>query len=216
MAFINAVLDEAVAYGFEGGPEYYTNETMLENGVRYPDSSWVYPRHKYRAQFDNLPDENRDQLLQVFHAVRGKFHTFKFKDWNDYQAEEESLAITPAMVGTRAVAQLYKTYSFGPAYTIRPVQALVPSSSTVYKDVAGTLTPVAGVFDTELGTFTPDENWEADTSYFWSGEFYVWVHFADDYNAFVINSWRANTADIELEEDKREILAVNVPGSWDA
>lgn len=217
MAFINALLDEEVAYGFEGGPEYFTGETMLENGLRIADSGWEYPRHKYRAQFDNLGDDAREAIINVFHACRGKRHSFKFKDWNDYEAVEAPLAVPAALIGTTAVVQLYRTYSFGEAYTIRPIQALAPLLPThgVFKKVGVVLTPVPGTFDLNLGTFTPTSAWEAGTVYVWSAEFYLWVHFADDYNAFTINSWRASTANIELEEDKREITATNVPASWE-
>lgn len=215
MAFISAVLDEEVAYGFEGGPEYSTSENRLENGVRYADSAWEYARHKYNAQFDNLSDEARAVIINVFHAVRGKRHSFKFKDWNDYIAEQQTLQVTAEYNGTTNAVQLYKTYEFGVAYTVRPIQALVPGTCQVFKLVAGTPVLVAGVFNNELGTFTPDEVWDAAATYIWSGEFYVWVHFVDDYNAFTINSWRASTANIELEEDKREVLATNVPASWE-
>lgn len=212
MAFINALLDEAVAYGFEGGPEYYTRSTELENGIEYRDSGWKYPKHKYSARFDNLDDEAKVDIINVFHAVRGKRHSFKFKDWNDFEAEAEALNVPAELVGTTDSVQLYKTYSFGEAYTIRPVQALL--QATIYLDVAGTPTPVAGTIDTERGTFTPTDAWVAG-SYTWSGEFYVWVHFEADYNSFTINNWRNSTSSVELVEDKREILATNVPESWE-
>ena len=76
------------------------------------------------------------------------------------------------------------------------------------------VTPVAGTLDLLTGEFTPTAPWAAG-SYTWSGEFYVWVHFTNDYNSFTINSWRASTADLELEEDKRRITATNVPASWE-
>lgn len=215
MAFINAVLDEEVAYGFEGGPEYSTSENRLENGVRYADSAWEYARHKYSAQFDNLSDEARAVIIDVFHAVRGKRHSFKFKDWNDFTAVEEPLQVTAEYVGTTDSVQLYKTYSFGVAFTIRPIQALVAGTCQVFKVVSGLPVAVAGTFNDELGTFTPTEAWEASTTYLWGGQFYVWVHFVDDYNAFTINSWRASTTNIELEEDKREVVSTNVPASWE-
>lgn len=208
MAFIDALLDESVAYGFEGGPEYSTDEIILNNGIRHANSAWAYPRHRYTAQFDNMQDEDRDRIIEVFHAVRGKRHSFKFKDWNDYRATNEPLNVPGSFLGTLLPVQLYKTYSFGPAYAIRPIQAVL--SVTVYLGA----TPVVGTVDTETGMFTPAAPW-ADGSYTWSGEFYVWVHFTNDYNSFTINSWRASTADIEMEEDKRRITALNVPASWE-
>ncbi|MBT9158790.1 MAG: hypothetical protein DDT26_00037 [Dehalococcoidia bacterium] len=215
MAFINAVLDDEVAYGFEGGPEYLTGEVGLENGLSFRDSAWEYPRHRYSARFDNLSDVARSGIIKVFHAVKGKRHSFKFKDWNDYEAVEEPLAVPASYDATLLAVQLYKTYTFGSAFTIRPIQALVPGRSTVYEKLGLVLVPVLGTFDNELGTFTPAAPWSSAKTYVWGGEFYVWVHFKDDYNAFTINGWRASTADLDLEEDKREIAATNVPDSWE-
>lgn len=205
MGYISAVLDEEVDYGFEGGPEYSTTVVDLENGLEQRDSQWMYPRHRYSASFNNLDDDARDAIITAFHAARGKRHAFKFKDWNDYVATDEPLVVP---VGTSDAIQLYKTYNFGPAYTIRPVQAL--KSATIY--LGGVA--VAGTLDVETGMFTPAAAWAAG-SYTWSGEFYVWVRFAEDYNAFVINSWQANTANVDLQEDKRKITATNVPLSWE-
>lgn len=208
MGFINAILDEEVAYGFEGGPEYSTDETILDNGIRHANSAWAYPRHRYTAQFDNMEDDDRARIIEVFHATKGKRHSFKFKDWNDFKAVDEALNVPILLIGTTAPVQLYKTYTFGPAYAIRPIQAV---ATAVIKRGA---TVIPGVLDTETGMFTPSAAWQFG-DYTWSGEFYVWVHFTNDYNAFTINSWQASTADIEVEEDKRRITALNVPSSWE-
>jgi uncharacterized protein (TIGR02217 family) len=206
MGFINAILDEAVAYGFEGGPEYSTGVVDLDYGLDIRDSEWIYPRHKYTASFEDLDDDARDTIIEVFHATRGQRHSFKFKDWNDYVATNEPLVVD--VVGTTNPVQLYKTYTFGPAYTIRPIQAL----EAAVVSLAGV--PVAGTIDTETGMFYPAAAWVAG-SYTWSGTFYVWTRFTNDYNAFTINSWRAATANVELQEDKRKITATNVPASWE-
>ncbi len=206
MGYINAVLDEQVDYGFEGGPEYSNEVVDMENGFEHIDSAWQYPRHRYSASFGNVPDADRDYIIAVFHACKGRRHYFKFKDWNDYTATDEPLQVIP---GTTEPVQLYKTYSFGQAYTVRPVQALL---SATIKTPGGNV--VEGVLDTETGMFTPDEAWASGT-HTWSGEYYVWVRFDADYNAMTINSWRANTAKVELVEGKRVITATNVPDSWE-
>jgi len=206
MAFLNAVLDEVVSYGFEGGPEYKTGETGLSNGLQIRDSEWIYPRHRYSAMFENIEEEARDYLIEVFHACRGKRHAFKFKDYNDFKADREPLQVPQ---GTTNPVQLYRTYRFGEAYTIRPIQAVAFAS--VYTESGEAIT---GTVDSETGMFYPDAAWPTAPLY-WSGEFYVWVHFTDDYNAVTINSWRNHTATVELEEDKREIVANNMPMSWE-
>lgn len=208
MAFLNAILDETVSYGFEGGPEYRTGETNLSNGLQIRDSEWIYPRHRYSASFENIEEESRDYLIEVFHACRGKRHAFKFKDYNDFEVDDQPLIVEQ---GTTNPVQLYKIYqpSGWPAYTVRPIQAVLWAA---VQTEAGEEIP--GTVDTETGMFYPDAAWPT-TPLVWSGEFYVWVHFTDDYNAITINSWRNHTANVELEEDKREITATNLPLSWE-
>jgi hypothetical protein len=54
----------------------------------------------------------------------------------------------------------------------------------------------------ELGTFVPDSDWTAST-YTWSGEFDVWVHFAEDYNPFTATDPNHWTAQITLVEERQ-------------
>lgn len=208
MGYINEVLndEEEIDYGFEGGPEYNTEIVDLDNSLEARDAKWLYPKHRYSASFSAMDDPARDNIIEVFHACRGRAHSFKFKDWNDYLAVDEPLIVQN---GTMNPVQLYKTYNFGEAFTIRPVQAVRSDAVVMLSGV-----PVGGVLDINTGMFTPSVNWTAG-SYTWTGEFYVWVRFVDDYNALTIEGWRNNAASVELIEDKRPITATNVPLSWD-
>lgn len=208
MGRINAVLDEQVDYGFEGGPAYSTGVTDLENGFEERDSEWMYPKHEYSASFGDIDDETRDYIIAVFHACRGRRHAFKFKDWNDFTVVDQPLQVRP---GTSEPVQLYKSYApFGPPYvSIRPVQAWKWAELV---DANGDA--VAGTLDLDTGVFTPVGAWGAG-EYLLTGEFYVWVRFDADYNAMQINSWRANTAKVDLVEDKFAFAPANVPPSWE-
>lgn len=208
MGDINTILDDQVAYGFEGGPEYSTGTVDLDNGLQIRDAAWRYPRHRYSASFRNVQEDVRDYLINVFNACRGKLHSFKFKDWNDFEAVNEPLQV---VAGVTPV-QLYKTYQFGQAYTIRVIQA-VSATGFAVKDNTGNT--VAGTLNPNTGVFVPNVAWDMTKTYTWTGEFYVWVHFTDDYNAMTINNWRNHTANVDLEEDKRKFTSTNVPPSWD-
>lgn len=209
MARINAVLDEVVDYGFEGGPRYKTNIVEYPNRMEDRDSGWKYPKHEYSASFGDIDDPNRDYLIAGFHVCRGRKHALKFKDWNDFTIENQPIQVLP---GTADPIQLYKTYTpFGPDYiSVRPVQAF---KYAILVDSSGT--PVAGTLDTETGIFTPAAMWTAEQYLILDAEFYVWVRYDDDYNSMTINSWRANTAKVSLVEDPFDFLPENVPPSWD-
>src|SRR5690606_1951620 len=120
--------------------------------------------------FGDIDDAVRDYIIAVFHVCRGRRHSLKFKDWNDFTIEDQPLQVLP---GTSNPIQLYKTYEpFGPPYiTVRPVQAFKWADIT---DENGD--PVAGTLDTETGIFTPVGMWGSG-DYFLNAEFYVWVRF---------------------------------------
>lgn len=209
MGRIAAVLDEEVDYGFEGGPRYKTGSIDLENGLFDKDSQWVYPRHEYNASFGNVKDDARDHIIAVFHVCRGSRHSIMFKDWNDFEIIDQVIQVLP---GTTDTIQLYKTYApFGPPWiTVRPIQALKAGAVIVDEN----LDPVAGTFNNLTGEFTPVGAWGAG-EYRLTCEFYVWVFFEEDYNPMTINSWMANTASVNLIEDKFEFDSLNVPDSWE-
>lgn len=209
MARINAVLEEDVDYGFEGGPRYKTNVGEYPNGIEDRDSQWKYPKHEFSASFGDIPDEKRDRVIAGFHVCAGKKHSIKFKDWNDFEIVDQLVQVLP---GTASAIQLYKTYApYGPDYVrVRPIQCF---KSLVLVDEVGD--PVPGTLDYNTGIFTPDGEWADAPYYIESAEFYVWVRYDDDYNPMTINSWRANTAKVTMKEDAFDFLPENVPNSWD-
>lgn len=219
MGKITSAFDPSFSYGFEGGPSYESEVVALENGFEKVDSAWQYARHRYTAKAEAIDDEQKEYYTAVFHACRGRLHSFQFLDWNDYVADREPLHVS---AGTTKKVQLYKTYSFGNAKTIRPVQALVPADPNnrdpnfrqagpkVYSAGGN---EVAGTFNFMTGEFTPAEAWGSG-EYSWSGWFYVWVRFDSDDNTMTINSWNNSGFSISLIEKKYEITADNVPQSW--
>lgn len=214
MARIDAVFDEEVDYGFEGGARYQTNISENPNRFEEVDSDWKYGKHEFEASFGDISDERRDRVIAVFHICRGRRHWFKFKDWNDYDVADQPLQV--GADGTTDVIQLYKLYDgaahdFGTAYTVRPVQAWKWAEVRRVSDDS----LVEGTLDLNTGLFTPDDPWEEEEYYVLNGEFYVWVRFDDDYNPMTINSWRANTAKVKLMEKPIAFTATNVPQQWE-
>lgn len=194
MSYVNERMPTCVAYGFTGGPEYSTLVVLLDNGREQRNRQWLYPKHRYSAQYLNFSKEDRVIVLEIFHAMAGQLHCCRFKDHNDFEAVNEPLAPS---IGSDDPVQLIKTYAFGSAVSTRPIQAPLAGAVIMRNGV-----PVAGTLDITTGLFTPDGIWASGT-YTWTGEFDVWVRFASDYNAFQIGNVDAHTADIELIEVRR-------------
>lgn len=195
MSFVNARINECMAYGFTGGPEWSTLIIPMDNGREQRNGQWLYPRSRFSADYQNLGRDDQQTVLQFFHAMRGRLHCFRLKDWNDYQAINELQA--PA-IGTTNPMQLVKSYAVGSQVTTRIIQAPVSGTATLLRDG----TPVAGTFDYETGLFTPDAEWLAGT-YTASFEFDIWVRFDSDFNAFSIGSINAHSAAIDVIEVRR-------------
>lgn len=191
MAFINSRLPNRIAAGFQGGPEFRTSIEQLQNSDEYRNQDWPYPKHRYSAEMGLFSDEDRRDLVAAIWVSAGAFGTFRFKDWNDYQAVNEPIA---TVAGTMTPVQLVKVYTFGGTSFVRPVQLIV--SAAVTRD--GT-TPVAGSYSDTTGLFTPSSNWVAG-AHTWSGEFDVLVRFANDYNPLTARHRNARVTNIELRE----------------
>lgn len=199
MSYIDERLPTCVAYGFSGGPEWNTRLVLMDNGREQRNAQWMYPRHRFSAQYMNLLTDAQQTVLRFFHAMRGRLHCFRFKDANDFQSVAEPQAPT---IGATNPLQIVKTYTVGSASSVRLIQAIVEGTATVYRDGV----PVVGTWDYGTGRFTPAAAWVAG-EYTADFEFDLWVRFDSDFNAFTIgnrsNGEYVHTADIELIEVRR-------------
>lgn len=190
---IDARLDEAVAYGFVGGAEWDTLEVPLDNGGVQRNANWRYPRHRYTADYKSLREDRRDAIIAAIMVCQGKAHSFRFKDYNDFELVAAPQAPN---IGTSEPLQLFKTYTFGGQTLTRRITAPLPGTVIKRDGVA-----VAGTWDYLTGKFTPSAPWAAGV-HTADGEFDIWCNFANDYNPFTINNWRMHTATIEIVENK--------------
>jgi uncharacterized protein (TIGR02217 family) len=77
---------------FSGGPRFRTDTVPLDNGDDVRDRKWMYPKHEYSAEFLNFNVDDRDEVIAFQHAAAGSWLDFRFKDWMDYEANQEALA----------------------------------------------------------------------------------------------------------------------------
>lgn len=195
MSFVNARINECMAYGFTGGPEWSTLIIPMDNGREQRNGQWLYPKSRFSADYLNLNRDDQQMVLQYFHAMRGRLHCFRFRDWNDYEASNELQA---PEIGTSTPMQLVKTYGVANQLTTRIIQAPVDSTVILLRDG----TPVDGDWDYGAGKFTPSSSFTAGT-YTASFQFDLWVRFDSDFNAFSIGSVNAHSATIDVVEVRR-------------
>lgn len=195
---IDAELDLCPAYGWQGGPEFYTRVITLKNGHERRNANWSGMRHRYVLPFQNITDATYLlELKAVFAAAMGQADSFLVKDHSDYTADNESLGNAPA--GSAGV-QLVKSYTFGPTTYVRDITKPVSAVLVVYQNGVAK----DGAVDSDTGIFTPTTGWTEGQPLTWDGEFRVPVRFASDVLNMSIDSRRgqqfAMSGSVELVE----------------
>ena len=134
MAFDNVRFPENISYGSSGGPEYSTDIIVMSSGHEQRNINWSQARAKYNITHGVKTQEQLDELIAFFRARKGRARGFKFKDWSDYRAVNELIAIGN---GIQHEFQLKKSYSSGQRSEVREIRK--PVEGTVYVYLNGKL-----------------------------------------------------------------------------
>lgn len=105
-------------FGVQGGPGWSTTITITASGYEQRNQNWEMARRRYSILHRQLPDDHLasfQELLNFFHARRGRLRGFRFRDWTDYEAEAQEcvLYVDPSTVeadGVEVEFQLAKLY----------------------------------------------------------------------------------------------------------
>lgn len=195
--FIEERLLDCVAYGTTGGPTWLTRRIGLKSGIIRRNPMRSRPSYRFHLLYKNLQPEHHEEVIDAFNASMGGVHSFRLKDWADFEVTAEALPVFGT--GAEQTVQLAKIYAFGGQAISRPIRKPVLDTVTMTADGA----PLAAVIDYTTGeaTFTA----ASGDILRWSGEFDVPVMFADDELQFSNEDKNAQglflTADVALEED---------------
>lgn len=197
MSFIDQRLLDCVAYGTEGGPTWATRRIGLKSGIIRRNANRSRPLYRYAVLYQNLQPEHHAEVIAAFNACMGGLHSFRLKDWSDFEADDVELA--EVGTGSAQQVQLAKPYTFGTETIWRPI--LKPVSGTV--TMTADNSPLVATIDYETGiaSFTAS----IGDVIRWSGEFDVPVMFEDDALPFSADNRGSRglflTADVSLIED---------------
>lgn len=146
-------LPEEIERGALGGPRFNTTVLSLDSGFEKRNQNWIDTRGEWdlgygllrKFQDDPLSVElDLDMLINLFYVAGGKAHSFRFKDFSDFEIGMENgvdLA-SPQLIGlgddVTTQFQVFKRYSFPGGATThdRFLTKLVASTVRVYLDGA--------------------------------------------------------------------------------
>lgn len=132
MAFHDVRLPDQVEQGASGGPSFYTTINPMVSGNEQRNINWQDARADWELSYGIQSYEDFDEVRQFFYARRGQAHSFRFKDWGDYQLNAEQIGIGD---GTSKQFQIIKTYEpGGPAPYVRRITRPVTGTIKAFVD----------------------------------------------------------------------------------
>lgn len=197
-----------LSYGSTGGPGYSTDISETKSGYETAILEWSQARHRYQASFGPRTQVQLEQVLALFHAVRGRGYGFRFKDWADFKSgpKESDPTAADQLLGTgdgaTSTFQLYKTYSYSGETYVRIITK--PVLGTVRVAVAGVEKTITTQFTvstvTGIVTFTGGNIPTVGQSVTAGYEFDVPVRFETDLAQISLDAWMLGAVDLELVE----------------
>jgi uncharacterized protein (TIGR02217 family) len=128
--FDDVRLPPDVERGSHGGPEFKTIILTADSGKEWSNEKWRYPKVRWSISYGIDGPEVFRAILAFFRARRARARHFRFKDWSDYSATNQTLGVGN---GTRTAFQCIKVYD-GPVPSQRTIYLPILSTLKVYKN----------------------------------------------------------------------------------
>jgi uncharacterized protein (TIGR02217 family) len=196
MSHIATRLTENVEIGAVRIEEQDVEIVRTDGGNEVRNTRWSQPLLRFEISF---PMSQRDnavflEVRNAYRACRGMLHSFKFRDWSDYQATDEQFGTGD---GTTTVFNLYKNYEFGSETQSRRIYQ--PVSPIALKGDGVTIGSGYSVSYT-TGVVTFDTAPLDEVVLTWTGEFDIPVRFDSPLQSTGIATHLEHHESISLQE----------------
>jgi len=216
MAFLETPrFPDDIAYGSKGGPQYLTSVPMFASGREKRNVLWAQSRHVFDVGYGIRDQVQLDSLLTFFHAVQGRAHGFRFKDFADFHTGTpggHGPSGTPVTTPTKddysfgtgddaeTVFQLTKAYVKGSLSTGRVISKPINGTILIAIDtVLQTETTHYSIdYSTGLVTFVTPPAAAEDLT--WGGQFDVPCRFESDQLTTVLDHYLHGSINVGLVE----------------
>ena len=110
MAFHDVRLPEDVERGAQGGPMFQTTILILGGGLEKRNIDWATTKGDWDIGYGITSKALFKPVIDFFYARQGRAHSFRFKDWSDFEITAGNMFTTD---GVTATFQMFKRYSSG-------------------------------------------------------------------------------------------------------
>ena len=107
MSFLEIRFPESIAFNFSSILEFNTTIIKSKNGYEQRNINWNTNKMKFNIINGIKTKAELDEVITFFRNVRGAGYGFRFKDWTDYQAENQYIGVGN---GKTKEFQLIKSY----------------------------------------------------------------------------------------------------------
>lgn len=177
MAFDEIEMPAELAFGFRGGVRNPVSTSELSDGHILRQARWAGPLREFVFEMSDRPRASVEALRAFWLARGGGARGFRFKDFTDFEAEDEAFGTGD---GATTAFQLIKTYAVSGEISphVRTIKKPVSSGLVVKAD--GTPMGSGWSVNTTTGVVTFSVAPALDVALTWSGEFRVPVIFLGD------------------------------------
>jgi len=148
MAFIDERLPVNIERNSDYGLGFKTTVLELESGFEQRNKDWSVVKGKGDVGYSIQSSDNLKEVRNHFMVMNGKFNTYPFKDWFDYEVGDPADAVATKQLialGDDATTtfQAFKTYTFGVGGYNRSIVLPILTTCRAWQD-AVELTRVTG------------------------------------------------------------------------
>jgi len=129
MNFIDVLFPLDIGKKSVCGIENMTNVTMNLSGKEFRKINLQTPRIVYDISDGIKSQKDIEQIVTFFRLCKGRFHSFRFKDWFDYEVQKQ---ILKPIQGGSASYQFIKSYYVNEACVDRKINKIVKNNTKVY------------------------------------------------------------------------------------
>lgn len=158
MAFHDLQLPTDVERGAEGGPAFDTTIMMLGNGHEKRNINWEDTKGSWDIGYGIDSKEQFNRILDFFYTCQGRAHTFRFKDWSDFEIGDAVNVVPQEIgIGTGALTtfQIERRYQAGSFIYHRPIKLIVNGTLRVFKNGVEQMSGWSCNYTTGIITFSP-------------------------------------------------------------
>ena len=189
MSFLETRFPESISFNSSSILEFNTSVITTKNGSEQRNINWNSNKMKFNIINGIKTKAELDEIIAFFRNVKGKAYGFRFKDWSDYQAENQLIGVGD---GEKKDFQLIKYYRTNNNYYIRKITKPVISTIKIFID--GTSTNDVNI-DLKTGIISFNEAPLTDAVITATFEFDVPVRFDSDMLEITMNT--INTGEVK-------------------